>query len=363
MTATLTLREAFQQFLLHDLSAVQPSTIRAYRCALDDWEHLTSNPPIGRIRNADLSRFRTAVLEQPRQPATVNSKIRCLRVIFRRIGPPDSANPLGEGVIARIPYCKLLPEPRRIPRTASLEELDRIYAACEIATWPNCCGDIPPSEWWRAFVVCLYNIGPRRRDLQELKTSGVNFDAETVRYVARKTKKIQIVPLSRIVAAHLQAVWSERDLIFPGGTNKKSLYRQWKAIREVASITERLTFHDLRRTCGTAYANATGLDVASAILGHSISGVTAQFYVDPTERMRRAANELAQPQAFRSIFERQAYTPPQAAKVRRADWQFNCRNVTYRGHQFRLGQKPLAVLTMLVTAGRPVSSDALRKAV
>ncbi len=363
MSDTLTLRQAFDKYLAPDVRLLSAATGAGYRLTLRNWEEIiTANPAVTDIEDATVAAFRDALAARL-APATVNGRLRYVFAILNKLAPALPGNRRGVGVLERVPYCRSLKLERKFPRVASMEELSRLYHACDLATWPARL-PFPPAEWWRTFLVTLYNTGPRRRDLESLRTDDVSFEHQTLRFAARKTGKLQVVPLNKVSLAHLQAIWSDRQLVFPV-TSGHALFRQWKAIKRVAGITERLTFHDLRRTCGTAFANAAGIEVAATVLGHSVSGVTAQFYVDPRERVRTAAEGLKQPDAFLTIFDRRPELRDIARPKpkRRADWSFAPGEAVYRGHVIQLGQKPLAVLTMLVTAGGPVSSDALRKAV
>lgn len=363
---TLTLRQAFDEFVAPDVNTLAPATIAGYDGALRRWEKITDNPPVGEIDNRAFARFRDALSEQGLAPATVNSQLRYLRRILRRIGPPDSRNPAGEGVISRIPYARQLRVDRKLPRIASREELSRLYHAAASASWPE--RDVEPADWWRAFIVTAYNVGPRLSDIKALRSDHVSFEHGTIHFVARKTGKLQIIPANRVTLAHLKVIDGDRPTMFGISENRHALYRQWKSLKAIAGITQRLTFHDLRRTAGSAYANAGGLDVAATILGHSVSGVTAQYYVNPEERVRIAADQLQQPDAFLTIYERnpdlaQMTITARAEKPRRIHWRFTPRSASYRGRAFHLPSKPLAVLQMLVSSHRPVTADELLAAV
>ncbi len=363
MSDTLTLREAFDKYLSSDVRMRTKGTQEGYRGSLRKREAMTCNPSVGAIDDATVTKFRDALIDRGLAPSTVRGQFSYLNAILNRLSPAHPHNRQGLGIIQRVPYCTLPKIIPKFPRIASTDELNRLYHACEAATWPARL-DCPAAAWWRALLVTLYNCGPRRRDLQDLRTSDVSLENQTLSFAARKNSRLQVIPLNTVTVAHLASIWNDREKVFPT-TSKHALYRQWHAINAVANISERLTFQDIRATCGSAFANSSTYETAKTFLGHRPNGVTATFYIDPRESIRKTAEDLPQPNSFLTIFDRRPNLRDVARPKpkRRADWAFAPGEAVYHGHVFRLGQKPLAVLTMLVTAARPVPSLALRKAV
>lgn len=353
-----TLRQAFERYLLPELKArATRNTLRSYESCLRRWECHTSNPPLWQITSGCLLRFRDACQAAVLRPATINSTWVCVRAILRRVGPAtDFHNPLGEGILDRVPHMKRLPEALPIPRRVAFDEIDAVYAACELATWPQCV--VPAAEWWRTAVVLFYNLGLRRCDLFGLRTAAIDLEKRQLHIVVAKTGRALILPLNKTVLAHVRAVWSEREFLFPGGPKISAFggrrhHVQWKRLQGAAAVD--FSFHDLRRTCASAFAEIGGVELTRVVLGLSMHhDVANRFYVDPTARLTRAVAELLQPPSF---LVPKAYVVPPA--VRRQDWIFQSRAAVFQGTTIRLARRELAVLRALVCAGRPLNFEDL----
>lgn len=357
----LTLRDAFTRFYEPELRATGAAreTVSMYRGALNHWERVTEDPPLASIGNETLADFRDRCLAEGLRPPTVNKLWRAIRAVLRRVGPQQYRNPAGLGLIDRIPHLRQLPEPRAWPRIATLEELDLLYEACSSGTWPEC--EIPAAGWWRAALVLFYNCGLRCRDLFELKTADVDLAGRRLRFVARKTGLAQLLPLNETAAGHLASIWAGRVPLFPRAGSVRPLRSQWARLQKSAGIAPRLTFQDLRKTCGSAYFQVPGvggLETSAYVLGHRLPGVTGQYYVNPSQRIIDAADQLAQPASFDQVPRRAIRTDPQ-----RTDWAFESGRATYRGKSFDLAPRPLACLRAFVAAGRPIGFDQLERVV
>jgi integrase len=352
-----TLRQAFDRYLLPELAGrATRNTLASYECSLRCWEHHTADPPLRKIDNASLLRFRNACETAGLRPTTINSRWTHIRAILRRVGPPtDFHNPAGEGILERVPYLKRLREAHPVPRRVSFDEIDAVYAACELATWPQC--TVPAAEWWRTAIALFYNLGLRRCDLFSLRTSAIDLEKRQLRMIVAKTGRALILPLNETVLAHVRGVWSEREFLFPNGPaispfGGRLHYVQWKKLQTAAGVD--FSFHDLRRTCASAFAELGGVELARIVLGHSMRDVANRFYVDPTARLAKATADLPQPASFRVP---KAYVVPPA--IRRTDWTFQSRAAVYRETTIRLPRRELAVLRALVCAGRPLDFEDL----
>jgi len=209
MSDTLTLREAFDQYLAPDVRMRARATQDGYRRAIRSWEAIIGHTDVRTLDDRTVSQFRDALTDSGLSPSTVRGRFRYLHAILNRLAPAHPHNRRGLGIIPRVPFCALPKVERKFPRTASMEELSRLYHACGVATWPPRL-PFPPADWWRTFLVTLYNAGPRRRDLECLRTEDVSFEHQTLRFAARKTGKLQVIPLNKVALAHLQAIWSDR---------------------------------------------------------------------------------------------------------------------------------------------------------
>ena len=194
-----------------------------------------------------------------------------------------------------------------------------------------------------------------------LRPGEVDFEKRQLRFRARKSKRLQAVPINETTIAHLRAIWSDRPYLFPNprsvlkGSNGARM--EWKRLQKLAGIDPPFTFQTLRKTCASLYTEHFGRDVASYLAGHSVPGMTATWYTNPTRQIVHAVNNLPQPESFKT-----AKTFCVSRTNRRTDFVFQPGWVSYRGEMIHLPPGPLAVLQALVAAGRPLSFSELRRA-
>lgn len=129
-----------------------------------------------------------------------------------------------------------------------------------------------------AIWIALYT-GMRRGEILALRREDIGKDSILVRGETTKTQKTRTVPIVAPLRTWL-------DLV-PLQVNFEGLKTGFRRARESAGMPH-VTFHDLRRTCGTLMVQA-GVDlyVVSKVLGHSTVNVTAARYAHlQIDRMR-----------------------------------------------------------------------------
>ena len=291
------LAEVFESIVRPSLIGIAQSTLAEYRRAVAKWSLYSSDPPIEEISDETCEQFCWTVRENPAiRPATYNKWARHLRGVFSRLGPRDSRNRLGKGVLSQIPIVQFLPEEIGDPRPVPESDLSRIYTACDVATWPRVPAGTAPARW-RAWVVLLFNCGPRRDDALGLTVENLATTSRglVLRWRAKKTGKKQTVPVNPVVEWHLRQLPAAETLIgFPNC--HRDLYRTWNSILAAAGISERYTFHDVRRSCATAF-DLISESAAELVLGHAKT-VTRRSYANSEEKIFAAAQALRQPEAF-----------------------------------------------------------------
>lgn len=302
----LSLRECFEQYLLPDMTDAPQGTLSIYLTTLNHWETRTSNPPIGEITNEVLRDFKQSFIRQGYSPESIKKYWRHIRPILRRVGPQIQGNPLGEGIIDRVPYMSP-PKNKtiKIPRIVTEDELNAVYHACKIAKWPKV---ESPALMWKLALVIFYNCGPRTQDVfRRLRWENVDLENRRISFISQKRSKLQGIPFQELVGLHLEAVYHGQD---PGETVlratkcNRSLYAQWKAIQDKAGIRNYIEFRDLRETCNSLLnAAVPGANAGKWVLGHGGSGVNELYYHNPTPEVLQAVENLKQPEAFWSILE------------------------------------------------------------
>lgn len=306
---TLKLRDCFEQYVLPDMNEAPKGTLSVYISALNHWESRTENPVVGEISNEILRDFKQSFLKEKYSPETVKKYWRHIRRILRRVGPQIQGNPLGESIIDRIPY--MAPPKnnvRKFPRIVTHEEINAIYQACEVATWPYA-SPCPAPLLWQLALVVFYNCGPRTQDFFHLQRKNIDLKTKRVSFVAQKTSKLQGVPFQEIVGLHFEAVFQflnqdESTIVFPVTKSKGSLYDQWKQIQDKAGISKYVEFRDLRETCDSLLNAANpGALAGKWVLGHGGRDVNEIYYHNPSPEVLKAVENLDQPDSFYSILD------------------------------------------------------------
>jgi integrase len=120
-----------------------------------------------------------------------------------------------------------------------------------------------------AIWIALFT-GCRRGEILALRKEDIGADTITIRAGNTKTLKTRVVPIAPPLRHHLPAI--------PLGINFEGLKTGFRRAREAAGMPW-VTFHDLRRSCGTLMIQA-GVDlyVVSKLLGHSTVAVTQARY-------------------------------------------------------------------------------------
>lgn len=371
--AGLTLREVFERFYFKDELA--KTTLAMYRYSVGFWERLfPENPPVGEITDAMAERFRDEA-QKLVGARTVNGYWRHIHSILRRVGPRETGNPKGLGIIRIVPYMRPLrwrpPKPRRV----SLEDLSRFYIACGNARLPE--RMFPASYWWQALIVLAYFTGLRRGDLFSLRMEQIDLEVATLDVTAGKTGKADLFPLHPAVVEHLARIWTERERLFPGMYIPKRFEQRWRGLIEAAGV-EHFTLHDIRRTAASE-AERVGRGFGGLLLQHCPKSVTEAFYLNRTEELRQCIEAMRVPLAFKHGPNMTARAEKQAQRERLdreregelirhnrfrrpetpdpREWNFHERTVHFRGvwYSFKQGGTALQVWQALARAGRPLS--------
>lgn len=308
-----TLRQAFEVHVLPRLDERRPATLVEYWTLLAHWERLTENGPVGWIDREAVKQFRQRLIEETcrrgtkryrRSPATVNKILRTFAALIAPLWPADRFNPDGKGLVPYFAFPQPLPRQKRLPFVFSRRELSALYLAAEACrpTGGHRRSGLHLPLLWRTAMAVALNTGPRTWDLFALRWEDVRWDDfrhGAVFYRARKTGKIQRPPLNRVARAHLEAVRRlelDADQVFPGFRKHKAFYAAWRRICARAGV--QAPFEAFRKTCSTWHDDVLS-GVGAWLTGHSVRGVNAEHYQDPTRRVLRAVYRLRNPLEFR----------------------------------------------------------------
>jgi len=292
-----TLRDCYEEFLVPDFRSDQTGTQSAYHTALNHWAAYTGDPPYYEINSDSLRMLRDGMLDDGYSPETVMKTYRHLRPIFRRIGPWGHGNPQGEDLIARVPYMKPLPRLRKTPRVVEFDIIDRLYRACEIATWPKRT-TVPAPTIYRAALVAFLNYGPRTFDLLGVAADAFDWRGDLFIYRAAKTSKLHALPMNHVTRRHFALLLENGDQPFRIASRGR-FYKQWRAINREAGISDEdyVEPRQLRETCDTLYERIKP-GIGKWVLGHTPQDVNSRHYYNPSQEIWDAVQAFPQPESF-----------------------------------------------------------------
>jgi integrase len=329
----------------------EPETIDGYAMDLRRWERETSSldfgggcfgacgPPVSQITRELLKEFRERVKAISVSAGTANRIFRSINVILHRASPAGRGNAEGEGLSDEWLNLKLLPAARPTKRTASLQQIGDWYARTEGATWPVDLHVASPL-WWKTLLVLLCHYGFRTGDFLKLDWSHVFWSSDCpqsdssvrnnhgwIMFTPSKTAKKKptplVLPMTRVVRAHLQACWElcgspRTGRIFrcpvlrrtkktaKGGdacqrTAEEHLHEERALQQRRAGIVEPFTFQDLRKTCAT-WLGRVDRELRRLVLGHASRDVSDTYYFDGIATIRDKLPQVPMPEAFNRIF-------------------------------------------------------------
>ena len=142
-------------------------------------------------------------------------------------------------------------------------------------------------------ILLALGTGLRRRDIESLKITDIDFENNSITTSSKKTRKsMGSRPVSASVMAELTKYVSGmkvgQEKLFTG----KFSYRRWKKICQKAELTD-LKFHDLRKTFGSLLAqNGVSTAVTQRLLEHSSPHLTNKVYMNVDPVLRSAVEQL-----------------------------------------------------------------------
>ena len=306
-----TLSSFFEKYYRpHCLSDASKGAIELYRLTLRLWTYFTGDPPLKEITIDTLATFRDCQSRMRgrnaadrRSPNTVRTSLRTIQTLLDKAGPPGRRNRDAADVISRVPYAKPPREVWREPRIVSPEHIEAVYLAAVCMELPRIPG-FKPAAWWRALLVTTYNLGLRGGTLFTLRMTDIKWEKRVVvvRPEGIKTGRGLTLPLNAAVFDHLQAIRTDRELLFPWPHNNRWFHRKFHHLQTEAGIppAEHFGLHMLRKTAATILWEHSPA-AAQLMLGHAGSRVTQQHYVNRVGILARAIEAMPQPAAFANL--------------------------------------------------------------
>lgn len=237
------------------------------------------------LTRADMERMHNAIWKQTNSVYSANRGLKLMRQMFNKAidwGFPCH-NP-----VARI---KLFPEVKR-DRFLQPNEMESFFQ--EVAKIPNAVS--------RNFILLSLFLGQRRRNIQALRWSDINFERRALYIQTTKTGEPQVVPLTTQAIDLLREMetFKTSEWLFPSKQSRSGHLENpqvaWRAMKERAGIKD-LRLHDLRRTFAS-YQAITGSsnEIIGKALGDkspAVIPIYARLTEDPVRQsIQRATDEM-----------------------------------------------------------------------
>lgn len=150
----------------------------------------------------------------------------------------------------------------------------------------------------RPFFIVALTTGLRLGDLCRLSWSDIRWNEGWIQVQMEKTKREVVVPIAAACAEALRECRArpaigERVFVDEGGEplSVTRIRRAFALAKQLAGITRRVRFHDLRHTYGSSLASdGLSLAIISKVMGHANQATTAR-YARPDNRVLVAVRE------------------------------------------------------------------------
>jgi integrase len=296
----------FQPNCLIDAKKV---SIESYEQVVRQWVRLTGDPPLEEITVAMLAKFRECQSRMRgrkpgsrKSPNSVRTVLRHLQTILDKTGEPQRRNRDAAGILAKVPYIKPPKEVVRAPKIARLDQIDAVYAAAVATELPRIDGFKPPA-WWRALLVVALNTALRRRTLFELRMADVRWEDRCIVVDPKQVKNSVggVVPLNDTTLAHLRAIRTDREMLFPWPYDLSHFHTRFHKLQDAAGIplSEHFGLHSIRKLAATQLWEHSPA-IAQLTLGHASLQTTRKHYVAGGDMLRKAIDQMPQPASFTS---------------------------------------------------------------
>lgn len=204
------------------------------------------------------------------------------------------------GLLKEVPKFRFLPEPEPLPVYVTPDDFDRLYEACDVARHPVV-PNIPPPEWWRAFLAVAYMTGLRGGELLSLRRDKIDLAAGVAVFWNAKCNREDVLPLHPAVVTALSGLAHFGEFCFPWPHHKNTYWRQFDKIQAAAGLGKKYSPHALRRAFATMNAQRVGAPKClQTLMRHKDGRTVNQYYLNQFEGIGEAVSRLFVPKTLRT---------------------------------------------------------------
>jgi len=271
-----TFNEAVSKWVDDHIPNLKPKSRERYRVSLVHLLDEFDNTPLKDVTSSKLSDFETRRRKQGVTPATIRRDLACLSSLLSSAEDWEwiDSNPVLQYMRRRSKRGLTEAQPRT-RHLAPMEEPELL--------------DVCSERVFRCIAFAI-DTGLRKEEQFSLLKSDIDLAAKVVRVRKEVTKStrprtVPLLPRALEIAKELLADRVRSPFLFTTPAGKRyseTSHTMYTALQRAAKRAglEKLSWHDLRRTCGCRLLNQYGLQMheVSAWLGHSSIKVTEKTY-------------------------------------------------------------------------------------
>lgn len=250
-------------------------TREQYRFALRNFATLLGHDPtLGDLTDDNLAALQTKLLNDGLAEITANERVGRIKTLWTWLAK--------RGQVSHFPTLARIPQPDRVPRAWTAEELGRLFRSFEKEQGEL--GGIPAKLWWQSSHAWLWNTGERKGATFSFSfemldwRSGVAVLPPNIRKGRRKTAVYHLWPDVLDLLKEIRL--PRRELVWPWPYHSTSYYNAYNRILKRAGLPcGRYHKTQAMRVSHATWLHAMGKD-ATAALGHSSPETTRASYLD-----------------------------------------------------------------------------------
>lgn len=272
----------FDRFLPQNLKARSPKTHYQYRVAFADFEKFLGRPAtLEDLSDETFAAFANWLHGPTRQicARTTNERLGRLRTAWNWLAR--------RRIVQEFPGNNKLPEPARIPRAWTEDDLVKLFNSCRRERgWV---AGIPAWRWWTTIHSWWWCTAARVEETLLLPVSALELD-RGVAAVNANIRKGRVKPRVYCLWPDLVLQLREmlppkapvRDRVFPWDRDLSTFYNRYtRLLQRVGLPHDRYSKPHRMRVSRASWTQAMGGDATKA-LGHASDKTTRRHYIDPT---------------------------------------------------------------------------------
>lgn len=262
--------DLYEQYRTKNRKLRAASTDLVYRIAIRQLGRALGHEPT----IADLTDDNLVLLENhlaSRAPATINERTGRIKALWRWYAK--------QGGIPTWPTIDRLPVPEPYRRAWTVEQVETLLRAT--ASRKGSYGGVSAAQWWRAYLLVLWDTGERSGAARALRFDWLTKDGILVPAEVRKGHKSAFYRLSRETRRSIDEIAQPpRQQIFPWSLSDSSFYLHYGKLLVAAGLPcdRKSKSQRMRRTHLTFWSIGGGDPTARA--KHTSRAVTETYYLD-----------------------------------------------------------------------------------